>query len=87
MDMDFAKPSAAPNTDPGTSAVAKTGNHETVAGFDCEDLESMLDVCRDLKIRVIAEGVETKEELDALVKLNCELFQGCPFARPAMSIP
>ena len=37
MDLDFSKPSAAPNTDPGTSAVTKTGNHETVAGFDCED--------------------------------------------------
>jgi predicted small secreted protein len=37
MDMDFAKPSASPNTDPGTSAVTKSGNHETIAGFDCED--------------------------------------------------
>ena len=49
-------------------------------------VESMLDVCRDLKIRVVAEGVETKEELEALVKLNCELFQGYLFARPAISI-
>lgn len=46
-------------------------------------VESMLDVCRDLKIRVVAEGIETKEELDALSKLGCELFQGYLFARPA----
>jgi Domain of unknown function (DUF4412) len=37
MDMDFTAPSAAPNTDPQTSAVDKTGKHETVAGLDCED--------------------------------------------------
>jgi len=37
MDMDFTAPSAAPNTDPQTSAVDKTGKHETIAGFDCED--------------------------------------------------
>lgn len=37
FDLDFSKPSAVSNTDPGTSAVTKTGNHETVAGFDCED--------------------------------------------------
>lgn len=48
-------------------------------------VKSMLDVCRDLKIRVVAEGIETKEELDALVKLDCELFQGYLFARPGTS--
>ncbi len=37
MDMDFSAPSAAPNTDPRTSAVDKTGKHETIAGLDCED--------------------------------------------------
>jgi hypothetical protein len=37
MDMDFSAPSAAPNTDPSTSAVDKTGKHETIAGLDCED--------------------------------------------------
>ncbi len=37
MDMDFSAPSAAPNTDPTSSAVDKTGKHETVAGLDCEN--------------------------------------------------
>jgi hypothetical protein len=36
MDMDFSSPSAAPNTDPRTSAVEKTGKTETIAGLDCE---------------------------------------------------
>ena len=49
-------------------------------------VESMVDVCRDLNIRVVAEGVETQEELDALVKIECELFQGYLFARPTVSI-
>jgi hypothetical protein len=37
MDMDFASPSAKPNTDPKTSAVEKTGKKETIAGYECED--------------------------------------------------
>jgi hypothetical protein len=37
MDMDFSSRSAAPNTDPKTSAVEKTGKTETIAGYDCED--------------------------------------------------
>ncbi len=37
MDMDFGKPSAAPNTDPGTSSIEKTGKTETIAGTSCED--------------------------------------------------
>lgn len=49
-------------------------------------VDALLALCRDLKIRVVAEGIETKDELDALVKLDCELFQGYLFARPAMSI-
>lgn len=37
MDWNSSAPSASPNTDPGTSGVTKTGNHETIAGVDCED--------------------------------------------------
>jgi hypothetical protein len=38
MDMDFGSPSAPqPNTSPDTSSVSRTGKHETIAGYDCED--------------------------------------------------
>ena len=37
MDLDFTKPEAQTNTSPDTSAVVKSGRHETIAGYDCED--------------------------------------------------
>jgi len=40
-------------------------------------------VCRDLGIATIAEGVETIDELRALMDLGIELFQGYLLARPA----
>ncbi len=43
----------------------------------------ILQVCRDLGIDVIAEGIETPGELNALVDLGIDLFQGFHFARPA----
>ena len=46
-------------------------------------IRSMTDLCRDMGIALVAEGVETAEERDALVGLGCDLFQGYYFARPA----
>ncbi|MEQ8515439.1 MAG: EAL domain-containing protein [Chromatocurvus sp.] len=43
----------------------------------------ILQVCRDLGIDVIAEGIETPGELAILVDLGIDLFQGYHFARPA----
>jgi EAL domain-containing protein (putative c-di-GMP-specific phosphodiesterase class I) len=43
-------------------------------------------MCDDLGIPVILEGVETRDELDALVALGCDLFQGFFFSRPT-SLP
>ena len=37
MDLDFTSPQAQTNTNPDTSAVVKSGKHETIAGYDCED--------------------------------------------------
>ncbi len=42
-----------------------------------------LAVCRDLNIRAIAEGVETRAELDTLRAMGIDLFQGYLLARPA----
>lgn len=46
-------------------------------------VRGILGVCRDLGIKVIAEGIESREELIALEDLGVELFQGFLFARPA----
>jgi EAL domain-containing protein (putative c-di-GMP-specific phosphodiesterase class I) len=40
-------------------------------------------ICRDLGIRLIAEGVETRQEVEFLQDLGIELFQGYFFARPS----
>jgi EAL domain-containing protein (putative c-di-GMP-specific phosphodiesterase class I)/CheY-like chemotaxis protein len=48
---------------------------------------SLLRLCSDLGMRVIAEGVERSAERDALVALGCRYFQGYLFARPAVSFP
>lgn len=44
---------------------------------------SMVHLCRDLNILLIAEGVETAEERDTLLALGCDYFQGYFFGRPA----
>lgn len=50
-------------------------NHAIVRG--------VMQVCQELGIAVIAEGVETYEEFAVLQSLGIELFQGYYFARPA----
>lgn len=44
---------------------------------------ALVEVCRDIGTAVVAEGVETAAERDALVRLHCNLLQGYLFARPA----
>lgn len=46
-------------------------------------VRGMVQVCRELEIQVIAEGVETRDEVRCLQDLGIELFQGYYFARPA----
>jgi EAL domain-containing protein (putative c-di-GMP-specific phosphodiesterase class I) len=44
---------------------------------------SMKRLCDELDIAVVAEGVETVGERDALAELGCHLLQGYLFAKPA----
>lgn len=46
-------------------------------------IKAMLEVCRDLGIQVIAEGVERREEMDCLCELGVQWMQGFFFAPPA----
>jgi EAL domain-containing protein (putative c-di-GMP-specific phosphodiesterase class I) len=43
-------------------------------------------ICDELGIRVIAEGVESRQEVDALRGLGVRLFQGFLFARPGIAM-
>ena len=45
-------------------------------------LGSIVALCRDLGIEIIAEGVETAQERDALIAVGGDLCQGYLFARP-----
>ena len=42
----------------------------------------ILGIARSMKIPVVAEGVETEEQLQLLRKLGCSLVQGFYFSRP-----
>jgi diguanylate cyclase (GGDEF)-like protein/PAS domain S-box-containing protein len=46
-------------------------------------VRAVITMCRGLDIGVIAEGVETKEQLDILRELHCDEYQGYLFSRPA----
>jgi len=41
-----------------------------------------IDMAHTLKLEVIAEGVETREQLDFLVRNGCDLYQGFLFSKP-----
>jgi EAL domain-containing protein (putative c-di-GMP-specific phosphodiesterase class I) len=45
-------------------------------------LSSLAELCGQLDMSVICEGIETLEERDTLLELHCDLFQGYLFARP-----
>jgi EAL domain-containing protein (putative c-di-GMP-specific phosphodiesterase class I) len=44
---------------------------------------SISQVCRELGMLVVTEGVETPAERDTLLGLRCDLLQGYLYGRPA----
>ncbi len=61
---------------------------ELIRGLDGDRVRraivgAVLSVCAELDITAVAEGVETRAELDALRDLGVNLVQGYLFARPA----
>ena len=50
-------------------------------------VRSIASACKEMSILVVAEGIETPEERDAIVALGCDLLQGFRFARPGRAFP
>lgn len=50
-------------------------------------VRALVDLCRDLGVPLVAEGVETIAERDCLVEMGCDLFQGYLFAKPDRPFP
>lgn len=48
---------------------------------------AMSTLCKDMGMRVVAEGIETVEERDTVMDLGCDLFQGYLLARPGLPFP
>jgi len=57
-----------------------------IADLDTSDgaaiVDAILALAKALNLRVVAEGIETKEQLRYLVKKQCKLLQGYYFSRP-----
>jgi len=50
------------------------------AGRQTAVLESLIHLGRSLGMQVVAQGIETREQLDALNRMGCELGQGNLFS-------
>ena len=44
-------------------------------------VETILTLCKQMKVQVVAEGVETKEQVQMLHELDCDYYQGFYFSR------
>ena len=50
-------------------------------------VRSIIALCTELGIQLVAEGIETPQERDTLVGLGGDLCQGYLFARPGRGFP
>ena len=53
---------------------------------DAAIVQSILTMARNMELRVVAEGVETAEQLEFLMRLGCSEFQGYYFSRPVPAL-
>ncbi|MEJ2142970.1 MAG: EAL domain-containing protein [Gammaproteobacteria bacterium] len=49
---------------------------------DRKMVQGIINLCKNLEIPVVAEGVETKEQADILKEYDCDVLQGFYFAHP-----
>lgn len=62
-------------------------DREFIKNVKTEDEDSFIyktvvDLAHNLKLQVVAEGIETKEQKEFLLKNNCDMGQGFYFAKP-----
>ena len=50
-------------------------------------VRALCELCHEIGTIVVGEGVETREERDALVHLGCDLLQGYLVGRPSRALP
>ena len=50
-------------------------------------VRTMIAMCTELGMQVVAEGIETAAERDAIVDAGCDLLQGYLFAKPGGAFP
>ncbi|HVW30448.1 MAG TPA: EAL domain-containing protein [Polyangiaceae bacterium] len=50
-------------------------------------VQSMTELCTDMGISVVAEGIEVSEERDSIASLGCTLSQGYLLGRPSAALP
>ncbi len=60
----------------------KLANHLGEGGIQETIVRALIDIAHDLQMQVICEGVETQQQLDWLIKFDCDLAQGYFLHRP-----
>lgn len=60
----------------------KLANHLGEGGVQETIVRALIDIAHDLQMQVICEGVETRQQLEWLMKFNCDLAQGYYLHRP-----
>lgn len=63
------------------SFVSKLGSGEEHEGM----VKTIIDIARNFNMELIAEGVESREEIAQLKKMGCENLQGYYFSRPLVA--
>ncbi|MDP9037561.1 MAG: EAL domain-containing protein [Myxococcota bacterium] len=63
-----------------------------VRGVNCQPtkqtlMRTMIAMCHELGMQVVAEGIETAAERDTIVEAGCDLLQGFLFAMPGSAFP